>query len=191
MASASLTRSPTFRAGGATAAGSAAASLFPAREAMIMVMLLAQPALVAEFAEDLAAMDFAARELAILRDKLVDLAHEDVTAKPSVGVALERAGLGATLARLDASGAGALWYAKPEADIGDAAAVLRQALTLHHKTWALHRELLSAEAALANDACEATMARMRDIQGQLSALTGTEAALEGFGVSSGHSGASV
>ncbi len=191
MASASLAQSPTFRAGGAASSDSAAARPFPAREAMIMVMLLAQPALVAEFAEDLAAMDFAARELALLRDKLVDLAHEDITSKPSVGVALERAGVGATLARLDASGAGTSWYAKPEADFGDAATVLRQALTLHHKTRALHTELLSAEAALATDACEATMARMRDIQGQISALTGTEAALEGFGVSSGHSGSSV
>ena len=190
MASASLTQSATFRAGGAASRG-AMAGPFPAREAMIMVMLLAQPALVTEYAEDLAAMDFAAHELADLRDALLDISHEDGAATAPLRVRLEAAGQATVLARLDASGAGSSWYAKPDAEFRDAAAVLRQALTLHHKTRALHTELLSAEAALAIDPCEAHLARLRDIQGQLGALTGTEAALEGFGASSRRSGPSL
>jgi DNA primase len=186
LASSSLAQSPTFRAGG----GIGGSRPFPPREAMIMVMLLAQPALVAEYAEDLAAMDFSAGDLAVLRDTLIDYSHEEIGATGPLRAKLEAAGFAATLGMLYASGAATSWYAKPDADFRDAAAVLRQALTLHHKTRALHRELLSAEAALATDASEANMARMRDIQEQLSALTGTEAALEGFGVSSGRSGPS-
>jgi DNA primase len=45
--------------------------------------------------------------------------------------------------------------------------------------------LISSEAALALDASEANFARMQDIQEQLNALAGTEAAVEGFGASSG------
>ncbi len=190
LASTSLTQSSTFRAG-ETPSGNRTSGPFLAREAMIMVMLLAQPILVSDYAEDLAAMEFAARDLAILRDYLIDASHQDIAGSVALRAHLEAAGLASTLARLDACGAGSRWYAKPDADLRDAATVLRQALTLHHKTRALHRELLSAEAALAIDPCEANMARMRDIQEQLSALTGTEAALEGFGVSSGRPGPSV
>ena len=103
----------------------------------------------------------------------------------SLRAALGHGGFDATLAKLDRLSPGFGWYSHPDAALSDADAVLRQALTLHHKARALHRELVSAEAALAKDACEANFARMRDIQEQLSALTGTEAAVEGFGASSG------
>jgi DNA primase len=99
--------------------------------------------------------------------------------------ALGNLGFDATLAKLDRVGPAFGWYSHPDAALADADAVLRQALTLHRKARALHRELLSAEAALALDASDANFARMRDIQEQLSALAGTEAAVEGFGASSG------
>ena len=69
----------------------------------------------------------------------------------------------------------------------DAAATLRQALSLHHKVWALNRELRTIEGRLAvdPDPTEEDAARLADIRAQLSTLDGTEAALEGFGAMSG------
>jgi DNA primase len=56
---------------------------------------------------------------------------------------------------------------------------------LHHKVWALNRELRVIEGRLAADPNEEDAARLADIQTQLSTLDGTEAALEGFGAMSG------
>ena len=42
-----------------------------------------------------------------------------------------------------------------------------------------------AELALGKDSSEANLGRLKDIQAQLSALGGIEAAVEGFGVLSG------
>ena len=163
----------------------------PPREALIMTILLAQPSLAAEHAEDLAALELDARDLAALRDALLDLVHDGLGAglgaTASLRTALAEGGHQPVLVKLDRSGAGAAWYSRPDAAPQDAAAVLRQALTLHHKTRALHKELASAETALAMDASEANMARMRDIQEQLGALSGMEAVIEGFGALSGRS----
>ncbi|MGD0634043.1 MAG: DNA primase [Beijerinckiaceae bacterium] len=176
MVSASLTQSPAFRPSAAS---------FPAREALILTLLLAQPNLIADHAEDLAGVDFSAKEAGPLRDAMLDLVHDDIPLSSSLRAALGNLGFDATLAKLDRVGPAFGWYSHPDAALADADAVLRQALTLHRKARALHRELLSAEAALALDASDANFARMRDIQEQLSALAGTEAAVEGFGASSG------
>lgn len=176
MVSASLTQSPAFRP---------TAASIPAREALILTLLLAQPSLIADHAEDLASLDFSAKEAGPLRDAMLDLVHDDIPLSSSLRAALGNLGFDATLAKLDRIGPAFGWYSHPDAALADADAVLRQALTLHRKARALHRELLSAEAALALDACDANFARMRDIQEQLSALAGTEAAVEGFGASSG------
>jgi DNA primase len=42
-----------------------------------------------------------------------------------------------------------------------------------------------AELALVKDSSEVNLGRLKDIQAQLSALAGIEAAMEGFGVQSG------
>jgi DNA primase len=62
---------------------------------------------------------------------------------------------------------------------------LKQALALHHRTRALHKELQLAELALVKDTSEANLGRLKDIQAQLSALGGIEAAREDFGAHSG------
>lgn len=175
VASQSLTRSVTFRPDPKT---------LPPREVLILQILLAHPHLVEPHAEELAVTEFAAKDLAMLRDKLLDLVHDDIGEVSDLRGALEAAGFSALVKRFDQSAIGA-WYLRPDAPAQDAETVLQQALTLHRKSRALHRELLSAEMALATDASEANMARMRDIQEQLSALPGTEAIIEGFGASSG------
>jgi DNA primase len=82
-------------------------------------------------------------------------------------------------------GHASLWVISPQTADSDADEALKQALALHRKMRLLNRELQSAEAALAQEGSETNLARLRDIQEQLSALAGTEASVEGFGVASG------
>ena len=99
---------------------------------------------------------------------------------------IERCGLGAARRRLEAQKAHAsLWIVSPEAADPDAEEALKQALALHRKMRALNRELKLAQAALAQEGSEINLARLKDVQEQLAALAGTEAAVEGFGVASG------
>ena len=61
-------------------------------------------------------------------------------------------------------------------------------VTLHRKTRTLNRELKDAERALGDDPSEQNFAWLRDVQGRLSAIDGTEASIEGFGLLSGRPG---
>ena len=63
--------------------------------------------------------------------------------------------------------------------------VLKQALSLHDRHKALHWELQLVELALVKDSSETNLGRLKDIQAQMSAPGGVEAALEGFGVLAG------
>ena len=160
-----------------------------------MSLCLAHPELIADHSEDLGALEFASadpfgRDLARLRSTMLDMAQDESRSTATLRATLVCAGFGSLLAKLDAN-SGSAWYLRPEAATVDASAVFRQALALQHKAQALHNELLSAEAALASNASDANVARMRDIREQLSALTGMEAAVEGFGTSSGRSETSV
>ncbi len=164
--------------------------LVSARECLILLVLINHPPLLADHIEDLAAMEFEAREANLLRDRLVRGASSQAgdEARPTSALmqAIEEAGLMSFHARLEGMVAHAnLWSVQPEAATGDAAATLRQALSLHHKVWALNRELRAIEGRLAADPSEEDAARLADIQAQLSTLDGTEAALEGFGAMSG------
>ena len=162
----------------------------PAREALILCILLKRPQLVEDHLEDVVALDFGdlgavGSELASLRDRILEAAH-DLSATPEeLSQALLDAGFGALIERIGRAVSGSAWYLAPEAPASDAAFVLRQALVLHHEARALHKELPSAELALATNPCDATLARIRDIREQLSALVGKEAADEGFGASTG------
>ena len=124
------------------------------------------------------------RDLTALRDRLLDAAHE-LGSETTLAERLAASGFDPLLERIARSQTGSSWYLAPDVPLSDAAFVLRQALVLHHEARSLHRELLSAELALATDASDANMARMRDIREQLSALVGKEAAADGFGASTG------
>jgi DNA primase len=56
---------------------------------------------------------------------------------------------------------------------------------LHRRTRSLNRELKDAERALGDDPSEQNFAWLRDVQGRLSTIDGTEASIEGFGILSG------
>jgi DNA primase len=161
-----------------------------ARECLILLVLINHPPLLADHIEDLAAMEFEAREANALRDLMVRGASTQAEGEAASTSALiqliEESGLAPFHARLEGMVAHAnLWSVQPEAATADAAATLRQALSLHHKVWALNRELRVIEGRLAADPNEEDAARLADIQTQLSTLDGTEAALEGFGAMSG------
>ena len=156
-------------------------AVVPAREALIVMILFNHPELVGEHAEEIAALDFTHSGAAALRD---------VALRPSAGpsalrAAAEARGLSPVLASIEvALGRARLASIQADAARLDAAASLRQALALHHRTKALNRELRAAEAILATDPSERNLEMLRDIRTQISAIDGTEAAIEGFGAAS-------
>jgi DNA primase len=157
------------------------------REAIILLILLNHPGLMEAYGETLAELELNNSDTRALKEKLLDLwGHGALADHAALHVEIERSGLGPARRRLESLKAHAsLWIVAPEADDSDAESALKQALALHHKMRALNRELRSAEAALAQDGNETNLARLKDIQEQLSALAGIEAAVEGFGAASG------
>jgi DNA primase len=179
--SASLTRSRMFAGGGGA----------PRREAEILLNLVNHPGLLAQHAEDLAEIELVGRESQRLRAALVALASEGFADHVELRMALDRAGMAQAREAIEAAAQPIVWALKPDAAENDASEVLRQALALHRRARALHRELKSAELALGENANEQNLARLREIQAELSGIEGREAAVEGFGLSSGRQGQSL
>jgi DNA primase len=175
--SSSLARSALFR----PAAGAGA----PPREVLILLLLLNHPALIETYLEEIAALELSSPDAARFREKLLALAGQQSLYSLSLKAEMAQNGFEAFQRKLETSAQASHWYMDPQASDSDAEEVLKQALTLHHKTGALHRELQLAELALGNDVSELNLARLKDIQEQLSALSGMEAAVEGFGALSG------
>ncbi len=172
-----LANSQLFR-GGKTAVS--------AREALILLILMNHPELLVGAVDEIAALDCSAPEAAALRDALVRWAEADEAVRPDLGQTLQQVGLADFAARLAGMSAhSTLWSVRSDAADADASESLRQALNLHHRASALNRELRAIEARLAQSPKEQDSARLRDIQTQLTALDGAEAALEGFGALSG------
>jgi DNA primase len=173
--SASLLRSSLF---------AGAAAIAP-REAYILLILMNHPGLVSLHVEELSHLDFASRDARAMLDRLLISAAEPLSPE-ALAQAVDRAGLAGVRQRLAAMDAHAsLWSVRSGAAQADADEALRQALVLHRKAKALHRELQLAETALAQEASELNYARLCDIREQLTGLAGAEAAIEGFGALSG------
>lgn len=161
------------------------------RENLILAMLIQHPGLVFRHAEEVARLDFSGEDRRRLRDALLGLAEPEHDAG-AFRAELERRGLGAALEKIFRdSTLSALWCVRPDADQNDAEEVLRQAMALHHRQRALNKELRVAELRLADDPCDAHFAALADIKGQLAALDGAEASIEGFGARSGREEKSV
>jgi len=174
-----LANSPLFRG--------VKAALAP-REVLILLILMNHPEVLAAQVDDIAALDFASPEAAAMRDALVHWAEAGGGDRLELRDVLEESGLGDLASRLAGMAAhAAIWSVRPEAAPADAAESLRQALVLHRRSRALNKELRAVEARLAENPNDQDSARLRDIQTQLSALDGAEAALEGFGALSGRS----
>ncbi|MDQ6702852.1 MAG: DNA primase [Pseudomonadota bacterium] len=187
LVSQSLAKSPLLRPGKPS---------LPPRDGLILLLLLNHPGLIGRYLEDLAEIAFSSAEAGALRDALLASAagahlpaqagDEPSPDAPSLRAAVEGHGFGAILQQLDGMAAHAShWYTKAGAADADADEVLKQALSLHRRARTLHRELQLAELALGKDSSEANLGRLKDIQAQLSALGGIEAAVEGYGAQSG------
>jgi DNA primase len=163
----------------------------PRREAEILLNLLNHPGLLAQHAEDLAEIELVGRESQKMRAALVALASESFADHVELRMALDRSGLQQAREAIEIAVQPIVWALKPDAAENDASEVLRQALALHRRARALHRELKSAEIALGEDANEQNLAKLREIQAELSGIEGREAAVEGFGLSSGRQGQSL
>jgi len=176
--SSSLTRSAMFSSG----------PTLPQREALILMLMLNHPQIVLDHAEDLSTLEFSSPDAAKLRDCAVQYAADPDLTPDDVQNRMIGDGLGAILQKLENNIALGTLVGVPKGSVHtDSEEVLRQAMALHRKARALNKELQLAEVALGNDANEQNLARLRDIQEQLSALGGTEAAIEGFGTLSGRS----
>ena len=162
------------------------------REALIAVVAMNQPGLASHYAEDLAALDGFNRDLAKLINAILDrIAVPDVDAL-QVRHTLEGAGFGELLGRIERMvGPSMGWCVGPQAQERDAEEVLKQALALHRRARALHKELKSAELALGTEATDANFNRLREIQAELSGIDGREATIEGFGSAVGRQSTGV
>ena len=176
-ASPSLARSPLFAAG---------RTMIAPREALIVLIAVNHPGLAARYAEDLVGTDFSGRELVGLLDCVLGRLSDPYIDAPAVRAAVANAGLADLMGRVErAAGQSTAWCVRPDAEERDAEEVLKQALALHRRARALHKELRSAELALGSDTTDENLNRLREIQAELSGIDGREAMVEGFGLSVG------
>jgi DNA primase len=175
-------------------------SSLSSREGLILQLLLNHPGLIGDHMEELAEVEFTSDEAGKLRSELIALSASSAGAatldklSPDAAclrAAVEDKGFGPILERLDAMPHASHWYIKAEAAETDADEALKQALSLHHRSKALHKELQLAKEALGKDPSEVNLGRLKDILDQLSALGGIEAAVDGFGAQSGRPGGTL
>jgi len=162
-------------------------SAIPPREALILMAVIEHPWLLEEHLEEFAEIELIHPEVDQLRRAVLETASGEAeidSAKLQAG--LTARGLEPLILRVR----GAIthtsdWPARAGAGEADVSQWWAHVVTLHRKTRTLNRELKDAERALGEELSEANLAWIRDVQGRLAALEGTEALIEGFGVSSG------
>jgi DNA primase len=159
----------------------------PPREALILMAVISHPWLLEHHAEEVAELEFLNPEADQLRRAILEAAADGGSADPeALRLAVVSRGLGPVLARVEAAITHSSdWPARPGAAEHDVAQWWTHVVTLHRKQRTLNRELKDAERALGEEPTDANLAWLRDVQGQLSALDGSEAQIEGFGLSSG------
>jgi DNA primase len=158
------------------------------REVALIMTMVNHPALLATHLDAFAGIEFSHPDLDQLRAAILDIvahAEADGDGAPPLREPLT-ARHGALLNRLEEQMERAgYWPGTPGAAEADAAAGWMQALTLHTRRRTLHKELKTAEAALAEEPSDANLARLVDIQNEIAKTEGTEALVDGFGESSG------
>ena len=162
------------------------------REALILQSLINHPWLLHEHLEEVAALELAHPEAHKLRAGIIAaFAHYSHTDDPAAEAArllafLEKAGYTKQIQMVErALTTKDVWATQPGAAAEDVLSTWRQLVALHHKAHALLREKKDAELALGNEASEAHLAWLRDVQARLAEMDGTEALIEGFGELSG------
>jgi DNA primase len=165
-------------------------SALPPREALILLAAFNHPWLLETEAEQLADLEFLSSDADMLRRVMLDItATRHADEHPTVETlrqAVVARDCGPVLQRIEAALTHlADWPAREGAAPEDVRQWWGHVLTLHRKNRTLNKELKEAERALGEELSEQNFARLQDVRGQLSALEGTEASIEGFGALSG------
>ena len=165
----------------------------PPREALILVTVVNHPWLLEHHAEEFSELEFLNPDTDHLRRAVMDAATGSDAADPeALRAAIAARGLTGVLDRVEAAITHTSdWPARPGASVDDVAQWWTHVVTLHRKQRTLNRELKDAERALGEEPTDSNLAWLRDVQGRLSALDGSEAQIEGFGLSSGRPARSV
>jgi DNA primase len=165
----------------------------PPREALILVTVINHPWLLEHHAEEFSELEFLNPDTDHLRRAVMDSATEAGAAdSEALRGAIAARGLTGVLDRVEAAITHTSdWPAREGASADDVAQWWTHVVTLHRKQRTLNRELKDAERALGEEPTDANLAWLRDVQGRLSALDGSEAQIEGFGLSSGRPARSV
>jgi DNA primase len=168
-------------------------SALPPREALILVAAVNHPWLLEHHAEEFAELEFLNPDADQLRRVILEAATDaGMTDPEALRAAIAARGLSGVLSRVESAITHASdWPAQTGAGPDDVAQWWAHVVTLHRRQRTLNRELKDAERALGEEPTDANLAWLRDVQGRLSALDGTEALIEGFGVSSGRPARSV
>jgi len=162
-------------------------SALPPRDALILLAVIQHPFLLETHAEEFAELDFTHPDADLLRRAILEAGTDEAATDSNVlEAALMRRGLEALLKRVKMTITHTSdWPAREGAAEDDVDQWWTHVVTLHRKKRTLNRELKEAERALGDEPSEANWAWIRDVQGRLQALEGTEALIEGFGLSSG------
>jgi DNA primase len=165
----------------------------PPREALILVTAINHPWLLEHHAEEFSVLEFLNPDTDHLRRAVMDAAMDGSAAGPeALRAAIAARGLTGVLDRVEAAITHASdWPARAGASVDDVAQWWTHVVALHRRQRTLNKELKDAERALGEEPTDANLAWLRDVQDRLSALDGSEAQIEGFGLSSGRPARSV
>lgn len=167
------------------------AGRIPLREAVLVMGVLHHPAILGRWFDEFAALQLSNPSARRLHGAIIDMAArwQGENGWPDANSLLQwlhTQGLGETVAQMDTMLAGnRIWQAMPDAALEDAADGWRQAHLLHLRAHTLSMELKAAESALALEDSEENLARLVEIRNEIEKEAGTEALIDGFGVSSG------
>jgi DNA primase len=161
----------------------------PARETTILMTLLNHPRLIEEDFETIVRLELDHPDLKRFHSAMLNaLAEHKVVDGMAMRKVLVDAGFGTLIEVLEAVVKRIRsWAATAEAAEEDAREALRQAVHLHQRARALHKELEMAQIALGTETTEENFNRLLDIQNDIRNAQATEALIEGFGIPSGRS----
>jgi DNA primase len=145
------------------------------------------PWLLHDHLEEFTHLEFRHGEAQKLKGAVIDVfAHDASVDREGLQAAIAARGFEPLLERIARSiTIASVWAAQPDAAPDDVLMTWRQLIALHRQWHSLIKELKDAEHALGQDGSESNYSWLCDVKARLSDIDGTEASIEGFGVSSG------
>ncbi|MHC1548352.1 DNA primase [Phyllobacterium sp. K27] len=173
-----------------SALGGRSSSKLPTRETAILMALFNHPRLIEDDFETVVDLELDHPDLKRFHTAMLDaMAEHHVANGAEMRKVIADQGLSTLVEALEAViRRNREWFASADAAEEDAREALRQAIHLHQRARALHKELELARVALGADATEENFNRLLDIQNDIRNAQATEALIEGFGIPSGRSG---